>query len=145
MSRVRVSVPAILQEIQTNVEFSEDMKNSFPDIEKSIDQYKNNPLCKCRKEIQSFFMKKVSDELLMKFVNKWRGKTKASLIGEEIVKDKPVSIEKKVLGDVLEIPAEPQAYKKLIEHATEHKWIYNTISVLEKEKEGHKVWLVFFG
>ena len=151
MGQLQVSIPVLLQEIQTNNEFCEDMKESFPEIEDSISRYKKNPLCKCRKEIHSFFMRTVTDKKLVPFINKWKGKTKVSLVGgsieeqPEVTRRKQKSGPRTMHGEVIEIPAEPQAYKKLISHALEQKWEYNTLSVLEKEKDGQTVWLIFFG
>jgi hypothetical protein len=48
--------------------------------------------------------------------------------------------DKNVIGDVVEIDADPDVYKKLLTLAKDEKWIYNGITIVEKKDK----WLILF-
>jgi len=49
-------------------------------------------------------------------------------------------LEKNVIGDVIEIDANPEVYKNLLKTAEDEMWIYNGINVIQKTDK----WLVLF-
>jgi hypothetical protein len=118
----------ILEIIKNNNKACRDLIFVYPHLESSIKLYKKSTENEVIKEklIQILSLIKEDDEFI-KVISK----------SKSINKVKPVDVR----GSVYRINADSDDFKKLIEHANENNWRYNTFSVLQEEKK----WLIFFG
>lgn len=168
-----INIPVLLESVRSNEGFRESVKTTFPDIKKEVDGFFENPRCKCRNAIIHLFREGISkeDETVLKFIEGWKDSIDNLEIHPT---NKPVTIESapesvnrtngnrnrhphqnintrrrmnaenSKRGSVIQIPAEPQAFKDLISVSDTEGWYYESVSVMETERDGKNVWLVFF-
>lgn len=148
------NMPLILNLIRNDDDFRKSLVSTFSKIKKSVESFKDNPRCKCRGDIVRHFDKGGED--IEKFLEGWS--EKHTHINEKAAQSpikqktsdsldeprKPARF-KNMAGNVVEIDADPQAFKDLMTHAKKERWRYAAFNVMEKEKDGKTVWLVFFG
>jgi hypothetical protein len=161
-----LNVAVVLNAIRTVDGFSDYLSENHPSIKSDIRTFKSNPRCKCRKSIIEY-VKSMSESDSKSIISTWGGVINKLNVDdlsvptvEEHKIDVPSEVEQHVerrtrnlerpslprnvlQGDVFEIPPEPQAFKDLItELRKDSHW--RSFDVVVSEKDGKKVWLVFF-
>lgn len=146
----------ILDTIRKNDKYSSELIDIAPDIKADIVSFQGNPNCGCRRKIVEYVEKNKETEPIKSFFTKWSQELPNQYTtvkpGEQAtpgangvtsvhaVNQPPVPGMKPMMGHVVEIPASPDEYKKLIEHARNDRWMYRGVSVMPKDDK----WLLFF-
>jgi hypothetical protein len=154
-----------LHNLRANEEFAKTVAETYPSLSDNIKSYRQNPRCKCRKDIIKYVndnveeLSKSADEWT-KFDKRMNEETKVPSVEDRKVEVSNAEMKKagndiqnrevnrvqrnNIAGDVYEIPAEPQSFKELISHLQKERAVYRSFNVMESEKDGKKIWLVFF-
>lgn len=152
-----LNIPVILDAIRKNDKYSSELIDVAPDIKADIVSFQSNPNCGCRRKIVDHIDKNKETETIKNFISKWSKEIPNQYItvkpGESVspgangvtsiqaVNQPPVRQNMKpMMGHVVEIPASPEEYKKLIDHASADRWMYRGLGVMSKDDK----WLVFF-
>jgi hypothetical protein len=168
MSEDVLNIPVFLDNIRTNDKYREEFLAVAQDVKADVVSFQGNPNCGCRRkiteyvdknkekiEVKSFFAKwkAIIPELFVR-VNPKKGEsvqpTANGVTTVQVVKEEGEALPapravKVMTGHVVEIPATPDEYKTLMEHAKQDMWVYRGLSVMEKKgADGHSDWLVFF-
>lgn len=152
-----------LHTLRSNEDFRNLVIKEHPDLKNHINSYKDNPRCKCRRDILQYVSN--HQDVFNKSADEWVDIAPNININTRkvpTVEEKKVEVTNKemeeagrniqkrstprnnIAGEVYEIPAEPQAYKELISHLTKEHAVYRSVNVMADEKDGKKIWLVFF-
>lgn len=151
----------VFQEILIkNEKFSEYIINNYPILEADIRSYRSNPNCSCRQKITKYFNE--NEEAISQSIRLWAVETLTDLrtiitspdishlnVLKPTLPSHEWSKYKDVIGEIVEIPPDPNEYKKIISVARS-EWLYNGINILEtvkfdpETKKESVVWLLLF-
>lgn len=157
-----LNVPLFLDIIRTNDKYREDFIAAAPDTKADVISFYDNPNCNCRRKIVDYVDKNRDSQPVKDFFAKWKpqianlfidvnpnlgavvkptnnGVMTVEAVNESAPKSTTTPV-KLMAGHVVEIPAEPNEYKNLLEHGSKDKWVYRGLTVLPKDDK----WLVFF-
>ena len=160
-----LNVPVFLDNIRNNDKYREELIAIAPDIKADIVSFQGNQNCGCRRKIQQYVDQNKETEPIKAFFSTWTPQIPNLFITprtvNQAVTSTPngnVTVEatqtppaqptqaanaqsvKVMQGHVVEIPASPDEYKNLLDHARKDRWVYRGLSVMTKDDK----WLVFF-
>lgn len=158
-----INTSLFLHSIRIDQDFRNKVIEEYPDLSDDIKSFVQNPRCKCRKTIIEYinnnknsfgksakawesYVAGISEKSTIKSVSEKRVQVDDEQIKHEreINRKSSPTQRTNISGDVYELPPEPQAYKELISKLHKDRAIYRSCNVMESEKDGKKIWLVFF-
>lgn len=163
-----INVPVFLDNIRTNDKYREELLAIAPAIKADIVSFQSNPNCGCRRKIQQYVDDNKETEPIKEFFRAWKQQIPTLFIepqtANQAVTSTPngnMTVEAKqtpptppaaqaspgklMIGHVVEIPASPDEYKIMMDHAKNERWMYRGLTIKDnKNSSGQNVWLVFF-
>lgn len=136
---------SLLKFIEVSPEFSELMKYKYSVLIPDLTSFASNKNCTCKKKILNHITENLEEvkNLANDFI-----KTRVDLKFDIDAITKAAPVGKNMRGLSVEIEPNPLAYTEMMKHATEEKWMYRGLSMLETEKKedgaSKVVWIVFF-
>lgn len=136
--------------IRSNVDWKNYLGSKYSQILADVESFYSNPNCSCKQRLRQWGEKNYDI-----FIKEYHYKKEDFGLPEltpdlevKAVNELKPQPRKSVIGEVIEIPPDPEEYKQLIKDSQKERWIYRGLSVLETHKKvdgkEEPVWLVFF-
>lgn len=148
MDGLKWRLTEILSKIKEDRGFRKILLDNADAIIDDVYTFADNGCGKCKKHILRFIDENV--ETINKVIDEYSKtstpKPDPVKIPEEVVPAETpgerikARAPKKIVGEVFEIDANPEAYKAFINHAQENRWVYRGLSVVTQTDK----WIIFF-
>jgi hypothetical protein len=151
----------IMHAIFTQEELAKQLQERVPNLTADIISYRLNPNCTCKQKISNHILNNAEDrKFLIDWISSFLNSASVEIVDKKtditprmVLKTSLPPSEwgkyKDMIGQHVEIDANPDKYKELMAIARE-KWLYNGLSVLETVKTDSEtktekfIWIVFF-
>lgn len=150
MNDLKWRLADVLNKIKSSREFRKILLDNAESIVEEVYTFADNGCGSCKKKILRFIddnvdtINKVIDEFSASDIPKVEeAPTPKSQTDNESNSDLRHKLPRqpvKVIGEVFEIEADPEAYKQFIKQGQEQRWTYRGLTVVQKSDK----WIVFF-